>query len=347
MLQLLAVRDFFLRNCAILKRCFTATRYTDETRQCFRGWMLRKRRAAVPCSHDVNPGRLSLSRKASKPTSKSARRGDGDAHPVLARLPDVSGQPIKARSARAAAAGFVDYRFDQAVGVEDDPARRKAQPHVFQRSPRSEYRTRPFGSPSRVLPDSNPFSIPAASLLDKLAPVGHFAVLFVLFTAAGTFLMSGRRGKSTSEATRPRGGAATAPEMRQSLEPAPNIDHPTIATPTAFGPLGAAAKPTIQIELKLAEAAPQSAIENSPPVEVAPTPMLARADGEPLPQVQTTEPLEDGGGDAPARLEVAESPSETDRAEESSRSPSVATLPGVIFEAPRQAYHDTNQPGLH
>ncbi len=274
---------------------------------------------------------------------------------MLARLPDVSGQPpAKSRSARAAAAGFVDYRFDLPNGVGDDPARSDAQPHVFQRPPRSEYRTRPFGGSSRALPDSNPFSIPATTLLDKLAPLGQFLLLFALFTAAGTFLISGRRAQSTGEPTRPRNGAATAPAMRQSLEPAPNVDHPTIATPTAFGPLGVTTKPATYGVMETAIANPQSAIrdpqsaiEISPPVEFTPAPTLARADGEPLPQVQTTEPREDGGGDAPARWEAATSSSGVEHAQESARPPAVATLPGIIFEAPRQAYHDTNQPGLH
>jgi hypothetical protein len=264
---------------------------------------------------------------------------------VLARLPDVSGQPpIDPRSARAAA-GFVDYRFDLPAGSEAsidhgraDAPRKTTQPHMFQRSSLAEQRSRPFGSRSRVLPDSNPFSIPAISLLDRLAPVGRFLVLFVLFTAVGTFLLSSRREEASSEPGRPRPRSASSPSgVRQSLEPAlPRTEHPSIATPSAFGPLGSNAKSTTHD--------PPSTVEVMESVEVpqTPAPRLARVDGDLLPQVQTTDwdGAHIGGEDAPARLSRATQP------EDPNRPPAMARLPGTI-EAPRNTYHDSHQPGLY
>src|SRR5687768_9851203 len=90
---------------------------------------------------------------------------------VLARLPDIADLPAgKPRSDRAAAAGFVDYRFDMPAGTElagePRPAttetRQGATPHMYQQRPRSEFRSRPFGA-SRALPDSDPFALPTTS----------------------------------------------------------------------------------------------------------------------------------------------------------------------------------------
>jgi hypothetical protein len=171
--------------------------------------------------------------------------------------------------------------------------------------------------------------------LEKLAPVGQFLVLFALFTAGGTFVMSNRRAANATEDR--AAPMRKAPALKQTLEPAARTDLSTIAAPSALGPLGA--QPRRNVERR------QDKIDIWAPADVAPSPLLAGADGGPLPQVKTTEPLRTA--EAPARSEIAPPVEAIDRTENGIRPPAIARLPGVIFEAPRQAYHDNNEPGLH
>jgi hypothetical protein len=283
------------------------------------------------CAGGVASIRAATLKKDSSHSKSGTTRRNGDAHPVLARLPDVSGEPpVKPRSARVAAAGFVDYRFDMPAGaqVSAEPSaaadasrgHQRTQPHAFKRSPRSDYRPRSFGSGSRLLPDSNPFAIPSASMADRLAPFARFLVMFILFTAAGTFFMSGQRDGAPREPSRPRSGSASSPApTKQTLEPAPAMDHPSMATPTSFGPLGANTSSANRVEVTKLETDPVTLLEASP------TPLLVGANGDPLPRVQTTEPQ-------PIVREVS---GNFFPANDAARPPAVARLPGVIFESPR------------
>jgi hypothetical protein len=252
----------------------------------------------------------------------------------LARLPDVSDQLPAARTARAVAAGFVDYRFDPPAGVEDDPAgtRHAARPHVFQSSPRSGSRERaPRQSP--ILPDADPFSIPSISLQERLAPVARFLMLFLLFTAVSTatLLISGRRQKTgQSQPPRPRSSVPATAASHQRLEPAPSSEEPPSDPLTAIGPLGEEPKPALAAHNPSPQPAGRQSLTEL---------RLAAANGGSLPQVQTSEPA--------AGVVVA--PADNSRhAEESSSPPAVAKLPGFILESPsRQAQHDNDQSILH
>lgn len=301
--------------------------------------MLRVRRRLVKSNRVTG-----LSQESSNSSYGFARRGESASYPVLARLADVSApSSTDARSSRAAAAGFVDYRFDTPAGSSDEFARPEPQPHVFKRSAPSEHRTRPFGGPSRALPGSNPFAIPSITLLERLAPLVHFLVLFILFTAAGTFLMSGRRGQSTNQHTPAPGRAvATPPENHPRLEPAAEPVRPTMTMPTAFGPLGATTPPA-QNNVSPTELASDL---GSLPTATPSAPALASAHGAPLPKLETTEPPEAPADTATTTVKPNRNLPQAERLPPINHPP-IARLPGFIFEAPRQAYHDTNQPGLH
>jgi hypothetical protein len=300
-----------------------------------------------------------------KSKSGSMRRRDSGTHPVLARLPDVTAptaevappapkttnKPPRERESRSEAAGFVDYRFDMPAGTENDAGHgREPRPHVFLRRP-SE-RQRSFGS-SRVLPDSDPFSIPSATLADRLVPVARFVTVFLLATSIGTFVMSTRRNATPSKSPEAPPAAATTPApqvIRRTLEPAPAIEHPTIASPTALGPLGAKSKPSpasSQTDDAWPEA-PSVSPTNVDPFSLLDTPPsqpLSGTGGQPLPRVKTSEltaskPTTDGAANPLRSPEVT-------KPQDSGRPPAMARLPGVIFESPRNAYHDNHQPGLH
>lgn len=130
-----------------------------------------------------------------------------------------------------------------------------------------------------------------------------------------------------------------------------------MATPSALGPLGTNSKSAINISKieigtasELADVDRESEVEPTKSIEEPQTTalLLARANGEPLPQVQTTEPSAPVNGveDDPARsIEPARLSNEI-RPMNSSRRPAVARLPD-IFEAPRNAYHDNHQQSLY
>jgi hypothetical protein len=282
-----------------------------------------------------------LNKEPSNPNSKSARRHDADTHPVLARLPDVSGEsPTQQRSSHRAAAGFVDYRFDMPAGAEasESRPRLRVEAPTFKRSPRHESRTRSTGQASRALPDSDPFAFPVTSLVERLAPVARFLTLFLLFTAIGTFVLSITKERPADPKREHAPSAASPAGVQQRLEPATNDPHPTIATPKAFGPLGVAASKNVEVVSKPVEIELPSET-SSQDASSEPPPSLAGANGEPLPQVQTTEipATEELADDATARLTGSIQPHDDSRAEETSKRPAVARLP-AIFEPPRNAY---------
>jgi hypothetical protein len=295
-------------------------------------------------------GPPTLNEELLNPQWGTPRRDTGQ-HPVLARLPDIGSQPpVQPRSARAAA-GFVDYRFDMPASEEEPAAhgRHRVQPPAFKRSPRIERRPRSAGGASRALPGSNPFAIPAASLVDRLAPVVRFLAMFLIFTAVGTFVLSTTRERASEpkpeqvpSASAPTDGKQLEPaqalEPTQMLEPTTNVDHPTIASPKVFGPLGANA------DKDAFELPPFPEIESEetsePKADEERLPSLAGANGEPLPQVRTTEMAATSGHEeaaAPARLTGSIQPSEDASSDELRKPPAVARLPS-IFEAPRNAY---------
>lgn len=266
--------------------------------------------------------------------------GDHEKWPVLARLPDVGDRlrDSAARSNKAAAAGFVNYRFDppqtaasrtapvtsaarsvQSAGVA---ASGTAEPHVFHRSQRTDRRERLMRLDSMALPTSDPFAIPQSRLSDTLAPVGRFLLLFALFTAAGTaFLMSTRPAEikvDLPSTTAQQEIGTPAIENRSKNEP----------TPTAAGPLGN----TVPRTGTRTKDGNQSATRHRKSAAVGPTTstQVATSSGQPLPQVRT----------ADEQSTIAGAPL--------IGPPAVARLSGTIQEVPtRQAQHDDNQSSLH
>ena len=291
--------------------------------------------------------------KSSSTTSDSAPRGDSpDRWPVLARLPDVSEQALRGlpRSTRAAAAGFVSYRFDppenaeRGVGDADSAARartgrlgetvdsRPGQPHIVQRANQDVRRGK-----SPILPHSNPFAIPRTSLHDTLAPVVRFLLLFVLFTAIGTTILTmTRRAEPVNADAEPAATVAQPSLELQNLEPPNQIIETPTAPPTAAGPLNTKT-PRTGLRPKTGN---RSAIEN-PQSAVVPAPPAPRiADANRLPQVQTTDRQSSGVGDDPARS--------YDPAREDNSAVPTARLSGSILAIPtQQAHHDDNESSLH
>src|SRR3954447_17650247 len=122
--------------------------------------------------------------------------------PVLARLPDVSGETAPSQPGRPNNnSATTNYRFDRPQNAQMQagaPASSSSaslsakpgaahQPHAFGRS--REHRRIPRRA-SSVLPRSNPFAIPSATLMDSLAPALRFITLVALFTAAGIWLQT-------------------------------------------------------------------------------------------------------------------------------------------------------------
>jgi hypothetical protein len=286
---------------------------------------------------------VTLNKPPSNPKSKSNRRDEIGVQPELARLPDVTTPPpAQDHTGRAAAAGFVDYRFDMPAGTEEAESRPRLrlQPPAFRRSAPGERRSRPFGVPSRALPESHPFAFPTTSTIERLAPAVRFLTLFLLFTAIGTFVLSTTRNGADQPEQENAPSAAAPAGIEQKLEPTTIEEHPTIATPKAFGPLGAnvhepAEEPATTEEFEL----PPPTAESTASTERLPS--LESADGEPLPKVQTTEmtsaPSEAPEITVPARLTGSIHANEQPRAEKPAKPPAVARLP-AIFDAPRHAY---------
>src|SRR4051812_28474690 len=147
--------------------------------------------------------------------------------PVLARLPDVSDVTAPSQPGTPNAIAATNYRFDRPQNAQiqsgtytsSSSASLNAklgaahQPHAFGRS--REHRRIPRRA-SSVLPRSNPFAIPSATLMDSLAPALRFITLVALFTAAGIWLqtMSTRSATPLSapaEQPKTAGGTPTGP----------------------------------------------------------------------------------------------------------------------------------------
>jgi hypothetical protein len=194
---------------------------------------------------------------------------------------------------------------------------------------------------SSILPKSNPFTIPAASLLGTLGPTLRFLMLVALFTMAGMILLSNRDQDNlpTSDAV-----PADSVTLRPSLEPATTAVDISRPTPTATGPASAPITIADQKHVDdrnahdLNEAEEDEDFEaddeiddihvqrqtpdatNSPYPQTAwPPASMPWTDQDHLPQARMTDPA------LP-----------------------IALLPGYITElAPRQASHDDDQPSLH
>jgi hypothetical protein len=273
-----------------------------------------------------------VSATSSRPTPDHARRG-GAKHPVLARLPDVSREPAlpQGPSRSAEPVEYVDYRFDSAMGEEDEtaPARRISIPHGLHRPRHARPST--TNRASRILPDSDPFSLQTTSIYERLEPVVRFLILFALFTAAGTMLLIYNGRPREAGESRRAVHLESPPISIAPLEPTRSATEKverTATRPTASGPLGADSETIVQG--MFVEIDNHGETDSS-----APTPALILANGEELPRVQTTEP---------AAAEIALNAA---RPQEPAGTPAVARLPGIILESPRQAKHDDNQPGLH
>lgn len=282
-------------------------------------------RTAPRNSH--SPRKLSLSSPPSKLVSKGRSRHGGQRWPVLARLPDVSLPAAQNAnpSKRANAAGFVEYRFDP---PQAQPT--KTQAHALRRDKPRKYRR--TGRPSPVLPNTNPFAIPAITLRDRLAPLIRFAVMFTLFTVLGTLLLRGlRREPSDSGAAHPPLTRDPLP-IRQQLtteptgtEPQPStetafrlVEPPKPNAPTATGPAGiprGATKPPVE----------QTGSAIGPP-QIVELPQL-------LPQVQTSSSPTHSAAES-VRLPRASGPAP------------MARLTGDVLPQ-RQAHHDDDQSRLY
>jgi hypothetical protein len=190
------------------------------------------------------------------------------------------------------------------------------QPHVRERTWRVDQASPAARRSSKILPRSNPFAIPASSLDDALVPLARFAVMFVLFTIAGTtMLVAGKSNRSKPDAT-PPAAATTGPLLEPTtiIEQArPAVDQPAAAS-TATGPAGdTAAQPRDETNTLPAFpdvfAAPSDAslgrkessggqvtsdraAEEPRPAESAVEFLMSPpiGSGRPLPRVQTSEP---------------------------------------------------------
>jgi hypothetical protein len=188
---------------------------------------------------------------------------------------------------------------------------------------------------SPILPRSDPFAIPRASLHETLAPVVHFLFLFILFTVAGTWILTtAQRTEPESDFAEPATAAAQQSLEPQTLtSPSKAIESPA-GTPTAAGPLGTKT-PRTGLRPRTGN---RSMIPN-PQSSVAPEPSasrLAQGKWRLLPQIQTADRH---------RIEVGDDPA---RSDEPAAPPAVARLTGSILAAPtQQANHDDNQSSLH
>jgi len=318
-------------------------------------------------NHYSNGLEFAVSATSSNP-HEYARRGGDAKHPVLARLPDVSSETSSSHRTdhETRSDEYVDYRFDAPAGTVEKAAaamRRITQPHTFQRAPQSERRLRARRAASKVLPDSDPFSIPSSSLIDRFAPVAQFLMMFAFFTAAGTaFLMM--RGRTTSSGEdkmqRVSPPPIQAPVSQKLVPAAAKVETAVKDSTTASGPLGADDNSEIEHMFarssKQEDSAPSTAAQGQSADDFRIANNAQIQDKPALPKVQTSEPYVVGGvgyesktpdgSGIPARSHAfATSSTQVERL---NSAPPIARLPGFIFESPpRQAQHDNHQPGLH
>jgi hypothetical protein len=214
--------------------------------------------------------------------------------PLLARLPDVSeALPATERTSQSPSAEALGYRIDppQVAGVRHNTIRATvagapAPSHILLRHPRIERQARPQQRTSTVLPESNPFSIPRAGLIDTIAPVVRFVTLVVLFAAAGTwFQLIARRNAPATELNAP--AKASGPQSQRLLD-APREKSATGST--AAGPLGALPQKTSGNGAD----SPTAVANTTSRVVVAAKTALAAGNVDSLPQVRIAERGEAG-----------------------------------------------------
>jgi hypothetical protein len=297
---------------------------------------LRASRPLIPHSP-----RSTTLKKHSK-TTEPPRRGDGrELVPVLAQLLDVSEQLSRVASPSkraAAAAGFVSYRFDppqrtdsaasgSTARLAKSPSRERsattspAEPHILGRS---SDRSRRDDSP--ILPRSNPFAIPSVSLLDAMAPAIRFLLLFALFTAAGTWIMSNRRqAEPVRDISEPTTTAAQPALDLPILKPSEPIEPPA-AGPTAAGPLGDKAPRTGWRDRQSKQLPKKNSHSAVGPTSAPP---VTDANWQLVPQVQASDPPQ---------------PTATD---DVSGPPALARIAGYILAAPAQQAEHDDEPSLH
>jgi hypothetical protein len=246
--------------------------------------------------------------------------------PVLARLPQVDAEPSpRLPSSRTSIDdGSHDYRFD--------PPQAHHASHM-------NVGGRAVQAGSSILPNSNPFAIPAASLLGRLGPAIRFLLLIALFTIAGMILLTG--GKKETPSARDK-IPADAAALRPALEPAATTVNAEL--PTATGPASSRLSSADHEPIDDPNAPDLADLEedddyeaaddvddihvqresreetNSPYPQTAwPAASMPWTDQDPLPQARMNDPA-----------------------------PPIAHLPGYITElAPRQASNDDNQQSLH
>jgi hypothetical protein len=189
-------------------------------------------------------------------TGSNRRAGTLGAAPVLAQLPDMSGELPIAKPAQRTAPQLAGYRFDppQATDrrvreTQKDASQfrtlkselvyaprspRPLQPHVFDRARTAQRQKSTFRRESPILPRSNAFAIPRRGLFDVLAPALQFALLVALFTAAGTWLqLTIFRDREALD----RLEGAKAALQHPSTPSAKTVSRP-MSAPTAIGPVG-------------------------------------------------------------------------------------------------------------
>jgi hypothetical protein len=177
-------------------------------------------------------------------TDEERRLAGAARWPVLARLPDASGDAPAVRFAKPSVPGGIEYRFDppqpnesSARSLGSAQAAVSQQPHMFERGRPKGQRGIPRRMSSSVLPQSNPFANPRPRLIDSVAPAVRFLTMVALFTAAGLWIqMLGRHAEPKS--VEPPQTAA-----QPAAAPAKSADDHTQPGPTASGPIEAQPEP--------------------------------------------------------------------------------------------------------
>ena len=268
--------------------------------------------------------------------------------PVLARVPEV--HPLQRLAQRRAkpddsACRSTDYRFDLPEVRPPEPLSAEAArdtrdyavasmapngsppaPHLRRRLANES--TMHESRNSRILPDSNPFLIPSASLHDQVAPLVRFLVMVALFTLAGTsvLMMYNDRGEATSEPSA-SGVATREPELPTA--PAPIAASPTLTPAPITISLDPGLSPDKDPRNDLTAGAP-----NAGEADAAPS---AAAEAK-LPYPTTDYP--------PAAITDAAT-TVLPRVQNSDAAPAVARFTGQLEAvSPRTAQHD-DEPSLH
>jgi hypothetical protein len=277
-------------------------------------------------------------------TDENRRLADTARWPVLARLPDVSANPLAERSAKPGIPGAVEYRFDPPQ--PNDYANQTAGPAqtAMSRHPHMFDRGRPVGQrgfprrESSVLPRTNPFSNPRPRLIDSIAPAVRFTTMVVLFAAAGIWIqMMGRHAPPTTRAVEPPQTAAQSP-----VAPAKNVGDHTIPAPTATGPIermpesGARVGRTDGDDFAAQNVSAAGPLPAEHPTVTPPHCLIAA--GSHVPRVQTSEAQRTGVTGDPTRGNSAgadyRANGEAHSTSEVDQAPAVARYPGFWTDSP-------------